>query len=90
MLTKIRSDFCRLHSVAALAMGLTLAASTGTAHATSFTAQQLLSSFNLIATGAVSTQSDIEGSAVIGGNLNGATFFNNSSDLPKNPAVYER
>jgi choice-of-anchor A domain-containing protein len=89
MLKTIRHDFCRLHSVAALAMGLTLAASAGTAQATSFTAQQLLSSFNLIATGAVSTQSDIEGSAVIGGNLNGATFFNNSSDLPANPSVYE-
>jgi choice-of-anchor A domain-containing protein len=83
----LRSKFYRLQSLAA--MGLALAVSTGTAHATAFTAQQLLSSFNLIATGAVSTQSDIEGSAVIGGTLNGATFFNNSSDLPNNPAVYE-
>jgi choice-of-anchor A domain-containing protein len=86
MLKLIRRDFCKLHAGAA--MGLALTASAGTAHATAFTAQQLLSSFNLIASGNVSTQSDIEGSAVIGGTLNGATFFNNSSDVPASPSVY--
>lgn len=88
MLNMKRSGFRGLHTVAALTMGFALLTSAGTAHATAFTAQQLLSSFNLITSGNVSTQSDIEGSTVDGGNLNGATFFNNSSDLPKSPAAY--
>ncbi len=76
----------RLTRFTGMAMGLTLAATAGTAQATSFTAQQLLSSFNLISGGNVSTQQDIEGSAVIGGVLNGATFFNNN--VPTNPSIY--
>ena len=39
------------------------------------TAKDILSNFNLVTTGNVSTQSDIVGDAVVGGDLNGATFF---------------
>jgi choice-of-anchor A domain-containing protein len=51
-------------------------------------AADLLHSYNLITTGDVSTNSDVEGSAVIGGTLTGATFFNNSQNWPQNPVVY--
>ena len=57
------------------------------ARATPLTAGQILSTYNLVTTGNVSTSSDIEGSAVIGGNLDGSgTFFNNH--VPANPVVY--
>lgn len=69
-------------------MALAFAAAAGTAQATAFTAQYLLSNFNLISSGNVATQQDIEGSTVVGGNLNGATFFNNGSSLPAKPAIY--
>lgn len=78
--------FNALNVAATLAAGVALAASTGPAQATAFTAQQLLSRFNLISSGNVSTQQDIEGSTVVGGNLNGATFFNNN--VPANPSIY--
>jgi choice-of-anchor A domain-containing protein len=70
-----------------LMTGLAFATSAGTAQATALTAQQILSSFNLVSSGNVTTNSDIEGSTIVGGNLNGATFFNNGSDLPANPSV---
>jgi choice-of-anchor A domain-containing protein len=47
--------------------------------------QDILSTFNLVTTGDVATHSDIEGSAVVGGNLTGSTFFNNN--VPPSPAV---
>jgi choice-of-anchor A domain-containing protein len=50
------------------------------------TAQQILAAYNLITTGNVSTNSDVEGPAVIGGNLTGGTFFN--AHAPSNPAIY--
>jgi choice-of-anchor A domain-containing protein len=46
----------------------------------------ILSQFNLIAEGNVNTPDDIEGSAIVGGPLTGATFFNNN--VPTNPVVY--
>lgn len=82
----MRSYFNRLPVKMGLSLSLVMAASSGTAQATSFTAQSLLSTFNLIASGNVTTQQDIEGSTVIGGNLNGATFFNNN--VPPNPSIY--
>ena len=45
------------------------------ARADTMTAGDILSNFNLVTTGNVSTQSDIVGDAVVGGNLSGATFF---------------
>jgi len=50
------------------------------------TAAQILSTFNLVTAGNVTTNSDVEGSAIIGGNLTGATFFNNNA--PNSPAIY--
>jgi hypothetical protein len=54
----------------------------------SISAETILKKFNIVTTGDVTTSSDIEGAAIIGGNLNGATFFNNSSDLPNAPVIY--
>jgi choice-of-anchor A domain-containing protein len=51
------------------------------------TAKDILSSFNLVTTGNVSTQSDIVGDAVIGGNLNGASFFAGGSNVPASPLL---
>ena len=54
--------------------------------AASPTAAQILDQFNLVSSGGDSSQSDIEGSAVIGGTLSGnGTFFNN--DVPASPTV---
>ena len=49
------------------------------------TADDILKEFNLVTGGNVTTGSDIEGSAVIGGVLQGATFFNNN--VPTDPAI---
>src|ERR1700722_1525661 len=62
------------HALCAASM-LVLMAASGPAQAASPTAKDILSSFNLVTTGNVSTQSDIVGDAVIGGNLSGATFL---------------
>ena len=51
------------------------------------TATDILSNFNLITTGNVSTQSDIVGDAVVGGDLSGATFFG-GSHVPASPTLY--
>lgn len=58
------------------------------AQATDLTAKQILADFNLVASGNVTTQSDIEGAAVVGGTLNGSTFFNNTNDLPASKTIY--
>jgi choice-of-anchor A domain-containing protein len=58
------------------------------ARAASPTAKDILSSFNLVTTGNVSTQSDIVGDAVVGGNLSGATFFGGGSNIPSSPGLY--
>ena len=62
----------------------------GPAQADSLTAQQILSQYNLVTSGSATTGSDIEGSAAVGGNLNAATFFNNSSSgVPvASPSIY--
>ena len=49
------------------------------------TAAEILSTFNLVTEGNVTTGSDIEGSTVVGGNLSGATFFGNNT--PANPLL---
>jgi choice-of-anchor A domain-containing protein len=67
---------------------LVLMAATGSVRAASPTAKDILSSFNLVTTGNVSTNSDIVGDAVVGGNLNGATFFGGGSNVPSSPDLY--
>ncbi len=69
-------------------IGLMAAAVAGPARAASPTAKDILSSFNLVTTGNVSTQSDIVGDAVVGGNLSGATFFGGGSNIPSSPDLY--
>jgi choice-of-anchor A domain-containing protein len=64
------------------------AAAAGPARAASPTAKDILSSFNLVTTGNVSTQSDIVGDAVVGGNLSGATFFGGGTNIPSSPDLY--
>lgn len=52
------------------------------------TAAQILGAYNLVTAGSAGSQSDIEGAAVIGGNLSGSpSFFNNASDLPADRVV---
>jgi choice-of-anchor A domain-containing protein len=63
------------------------AATVEPARADSMTAKSILSSFNLVTTGNVSTQSDIVGNAVIGGNLNGATLFGGGGNVPASPML---
>jgi choice-of-anchor A domain-containing protein len=67
---------------------LVLMAAAGPARAASPTAKDILSNFNLVTTGNVSTQSDIVGDAVIGGNLSGATFFGGGANVPSSPDLY--
>src|ERR1700744_5686909 len=67
---------------------LVLAAAAGPARAESMTAKDILSSFNLVTTGNVSTQSDIVGDAVVGGNLSGATFFGGGANVTYSPDLY--
>ena len=68
-------------------IALMAAAAAGPARAEPMTAKDILSSFNLVTTGNVSTQSDIVGDAVIGGNLSGATFFG-GGNVPSSPDLY--
>jgi len=62
-----------------------VALSTNLAHAGPLTANQIISSYNLVTAGSATTNSDIEGNAVIGGNFNGATVFNNRA--PAHPEI---
>ena len=64
------------------------AATAGPARAEALTAGGILSNFNLVTTGNVSTQSDIVGDAVVGGDLSGATFFGGGSHIPASPTLY--
>ena len=50
----------------------------GSAQADPLTAEEILQGYNLVTNGNALTTSDIEGSAVIGGNFTGATIFNNT------------
>ena len=52
------------------------------------TAKDILSGFNLVTTGKLSTQSDIVGDAVVGGDLSGATFFGGGANIPSSPRLY--
>jgi hypothetical protein len=62
--------------IAACAAVLALAFTTSS-HAAVIGAGQILTSFNVVTTGNLSTSADVEGPAVIGGNLTGSgTFFN--------------
>jgi choice-of-anchor A domain-containing protein len=67
---------------------LMAAATAGPARAASDSVKDILSSFNLITTGNVSTNSDIVGDAVVGGNLSGATFFGGGTNVPSSPDLY--
>jgi len=60
-------------------------ASAGSAEAE--TAQEILSTFNLVTTGDVSTTQDIVGNAVVGGSLSGASFFAGGSNVPASPEL---
>ena len=71
-----------------VASTLVLAAAVGPARADPMTAADILSNFNLVTTGNVSTRSDIVGDAVVGGDLNGATFFGGGSNVPASPTLY--
>jgi choice-of-anchor A domain-containing protein len=64
-----------------------LLALSGAASADPLTAQQILSTYNLVTTGNVSTSSDIVGNAVVGGNLSGASFFAGGSNVPASPVL---
>ena len=78
----VRAGYAVVLAAAALALGTT-AASAG-----ALTAQSIIAGYNLVASGDVTTNADIEGSAVIGGNLSGSgQFFNNSSREPASPTV---
>src|ERR1700722_17896022 len=67
---------------------LMAAAMAAPARAASDSAKDILSSFNLVTTGNVSTQSDIVGDAVVGGDLSGATFFGGGAKVPSSPTLY--
>ena len=70
---------------AASMLVLMAAAAAAPARADSMTAKDILSNFNLVTTGNVSTQSDIVGDAVVGGDLSGATFFGGGANVPSSP-----
>ena len=76
-----------MHALGAASV-LALMAATAPARAEALTAGDILSNFNLVTTGNVSTQSDIVGDAVVGGNLSGATFFGGGSHIPASPTLY--
>src|SRR3984957_3941899 len=76
-----------MHALGAASM-LVLMAAAGPARSEALTAKDILSSFNLVTTGNVSTQSDIVGDAVVGGDLSGATFFGGGSHIPASPTLY--
>ena len=79
-------EFSRAGALSALALVAGLAATP--AQAEPMTAEDILSNFNLVTTGNVSTKSDIVGNAVVGGNLSGATFFGGGANIPSSPQLY--
>ena len=76
-----------MHALGAASV-LALMAAAAPARAEALTAGDILSNFNLVTTGNASTQSDIVGDAVVGGNLSGATFFGGGSHIPASPTLY--
>src|ERR1700733_10234888 len=78
-----------MQALGGVSMIVLMAAATAVpARAASTTAKNILSSFNLVTTGNVSTQSDIVGDAVVGGDLSGATFFGGGAKVPSSPTLY--
>ena len=78
-----------LHALGAASMLVAMAAAgAAPARADTMTAKDILSSFNLVTTGNVSTRSDVVGNAVVGGDLSGATFFGGGSNIPSSPTLY--
>src|SRR5579859_4531012 len=68
---------------AALAIGLALAALGGApAGATPIAASTILQDFNTVIYNNPTTSSDIEGAAVVGGNFNGSTLYNQPRTSP--------
>jgi choice-of-anchor A domain-containing protein len=66
-----------------LALGVLFAGlAAGSASAGSIAASTILGSYNAVIFGNASTTADIEGNAVIGGNFNGATMYNNPTVSP--------
>jgi choice-of-anchor A domain-containing protein len=76
-----------MHALGAASI-LALMAAGGPAQAEAITAKDILSQYNLVTTGNVSTHSDIVGDAVVGGDLNGATFFGGGGNIPASPVLY--
>ena len=68
--------YAALTLAAAALMGF----SASPAHANAIAASTILQDFNTVIFGNASTQADIEGAAVIGGNFSGATMYNNPND----------
>jgi choice-of-anchor A domain-containing protein len=71
-------------SVSAVAL---LALSAGAAGAGPLTGKEILSTYNLVTSGDASTNSDIVGNAVIGGDLKGASFFGGGGNVPASPML---
>jgi choice-of-anchor A domain-containing protein len=89
MIHRLACPALRITAVAACA----LAAGTSAASAGPLTAQTLLADFNVITIGDLTTTNDVEGAAVIGGNLGGTpNFFNTdvpgTTGFPGSPVVY--
>ena len=56
--------------------------------ATPLTAQGIISGYNLVTGSTVASSFDVEGSAIVGGNLTGSNqFFNNSGRAPASPTL---
>jgi choice-of-anchor A domain-containing protein len=72
------------HALVLAAPALTLVSAPASAGL--LTAQGIMSTFNVVTAGDLNSGSDIEGSAVVGGNLTAQQFFNNN--VPASPNVY--
>ena len=89
VLGKLKKMTKSLQALGAASMLVAMAAAgAAPARADTMTAKDILSSFNLLTTGAVSTKSDVVGNAVVGGDLSGATFFGGGSNIPSSPTLY--
>jgi hypothetical protein len=84
---RVHAQYRRQHALGAASI-LALMAAAGPAQAQGVTAKDILSHYNLVTTGNVSTRSDIVGNTVVGGDLNGATFFGGGGNVPATPVLY--
>jgi choice-of-anchor A domain-containing protein len=80
----VKKSILEWRPVSAVAL---LVLSAGAASADPLTGQQILSTYNLVTSGNASTNSDIVGNAIIGGNLKGATFFGGGGNVPASPML---